>query len=131
MRIIHRATIAAALSACVVAALLAMPGRAAAQDAGPQSSAPSQDSAGQSYSVTNAYRVQRILADGTRVVLGDGTEWEVYLPDRPAVDRWRRGDVLVVRQAGVSQGEYDYTLVNGRTRDRVTARFGGEAPARR
>ncbi len=137
MRMINRATTVAALTLSVVATLLTAPSRAVAQDAesqeslGSRASALAQDSAGQFYSVASAHRVEHVLAGGTRVQLGDDTMWEVYLPDRPAVDRWRRGDVLIVREASISQGEFNYTLVNGRTRDRVAARFGGEAPADR
>jgi hypothetical protein len=125
----HAAAVAMRL-ACLLAVLLASASGAAAQETQPQGSPVALDSTTESYSVANAYRVQRILGDGGRIELGDGTVWEVYLPDRPAVNLWRRGDVLVVRPASLAQGEYDYTLVNGRTKDRVAARFAGSAPSR-
>ena len=77
-------------------------------------------------SVYNAHRVRRVINEGSHVVLADGTIWEVYLPDRPSVNTWRPGDVLVVRESSVSQGEYDYQLKDGRTRGAVYARLVGE-----
>jgi hypothetical protein len=81
-------------------------------------------------SVRDAQRIRRVIANGTHVVLNDGTVWEVYLPDRPAVDTWRPGDLLVVREAPVMQGEYDYTLKDGRTRKPVWVRLVGELSSR-
>ena len=77
-------------------------------------------------SVWNAQRVRRVIENGTRIVLTDGTVWEVYLPDRPAVDTWKPGDLLVVREAAVSQGDYDYTIRDARTRRAVSARLAGD-----
>jgi hypothetical protein len=71
-----------------------------------------------------------VINDGTHVVLADGTIWEVYLPDRPAVNTWRPGDLLIVRESSVTQGEYDYTLKDGRTRRAVYARLVGEVRGR-
>ena len=81
-------------------------------------------------SVYNAHRVTRVIDEGTRIVLADGTIWEVYLPDRPAVNTWRPGDLLIVRESSVTQGEYDYTLKDGRTRGAVYARLVGEVRGR-
>ena len=81
-------------------------------------------------SVWNAQRIRRVIGDGTHVVLTDGTIWEVYLPDRPAVDTWKPGDLLVVREAAVSQGEYDYTFKDGRTHKLVWARLVGDVSSR-
>ena len=108
--------------------------RAAAQDeSAPPPSQGVSDSA-RAYaapsSVSNAQRVSRVLQDGTHVVLTDGTIWEVYLPDRPAVNTWKAGDLLIVREAAVSQGDYDYTLKDGRTRRAVSARLVGDSNGR-
>src|ERR671921_453934 len=81
-------------------------------------------------SVWNAQRIRRVIDEGTHVVLTDGTVWEVYLPDRPAVNMWKAGDLLIVREAAVMQGEYDYTLRDGRTRKPVSARLVGDLSSR-
>ena len=81
-------------------------------------------------SVWNAQRVRRVMEDGTRVMLTDGTVWEVYLPDRPAVSTWKPGDLLIVREAAVSQGDYHYTIKDGRTRRAVSARLVGDSSER-
>jgi hypothetical protein len=146
MRIIDRAdsrTSAAstsALLAFLIAATLAAPVRAAAQGAvstqDPPSALESSSSAdsARSYdepsSVWNAHRLVRVMGDGTHVVLGDGTIWEIFLPDRPSVNTWRRGDLLVVRPSGVTQGDFDYSLIDGRTRRAVAARLVGAASRR-
>jgi hypothetical protein len=108
-------------------------GRAAAQSEGAegqQSSADSARSLGQPTSVWNAHRVVRVINEGSHVVLGDGSIWEIYLPDRPAVNTWRPGDLLVVRESSVTQGDYDYSLKDGRTRGAVAARLVGETNGR-
>ena len=108
--------------------------RAAAQDESPsQPTNGSVDSArvyAAPSSVWNAQRVRRVIEDGTRVVLTDGTVWEVYLPDRPSVSTWKPGDLLIVREAAVSQGDYDYTIKDGRTRGAVSAKLVGDASGR-
>jgi len=124
-----------AVIALALALALAAPRRAIAQEG-----TPSSDSAGamtdstrhydEESSVWNAHRVVRVLSDGGHVVLGDGTIWEIFLPDRPSVDTWRRGDLLVVRARPIAQGDYDYTLIDGRTRVEVAARLVGAAPRR-
>lgn len=119
--------------AALIALALAAPARAAAQEGITPENAPPADSA-RSYdepsSVWNAHRVVRVLGDGTHVVLGDGTIWEIFLPDRPSVNTWRRGDLLVVRERGIAQGDFDVSLVDGRTRGEVAARLVGAAPRR-
>jgi hypothetical protein len=129
--------------ATIVVTALAIAGagltqRAAAQeiDAAPQA-APQprsgEDSArayGEPTSVYNAHRVTRVINEGTHVVLADGTIWEIYLPDRPTVNTWRPGDLLIVRESSVTQGEFDYTLKDGRTRGAVYARLVGEVRGR-
>ncbi len=108
--------------------------RTAAQEinVAPQSRA-SDDSArayGEPTSVYNAHRLARVIDEGTHVVLADGTIWEIYLPDRPSVNTWRQGDLLVVRESSVTQGEYDYLLKDGRIRGAVRARLVGEVRGR-
>ncbi|HEY2848833.1 MAG TPA: hypothetical protein VGI97_03090 [Gemmatimonadaceae bacterium] len=100
----------------------AVPPTASAADSARPSGAPG--------SVWNAQRIRRVLGDGTHVMLTDGTVWEVYLPDRPSVDTWKPGDLLVVREAAVMQGEYDYTMKDGRTRKLVWARLVGDVGSR-
>jgi hypothetical protein len=107
---------------------------AAAQDT---TAAPNADSAvnsarayGAPSSVWNAQRIRRVIGDGSHVMLTDGTVWEVYLPDRPSVDTWKPGDLLVVREAAVMQGDYDYTMKDGRTRKLVWARLVGDVSSR-
>jgi len=122
------------VAAALTVACAAFAPRAAAQetDAAPQSRA-SDDSArayGEPTSVYNAHRVTRVIDEGSHVVIADGTIWEIYLPDRPAVNTWRPGDLLVVRESSVTQGEYDYLLKDGRTRGAVRARLVGEVRGR-
>jgi hypothetical protein len=107
---------------------------AAAQDT---TSAPNADSTvngarayGAPSSVWNTQPVRRVIGDGSHVMLTDGTVWEVYLPDRPSVDTWKSGDLLVVREAAVMQGEYDYTMKDGRTRKLVWVRLVGDVSSR-
>jgi hypothetical protein len=130
-------SIAAARAIALVAALLVgssmLSQRAAAQDESappPQGTVDSSRAYAAPSSVWNAQRVRRVLQDGTHVVLTDGTIWEVYLPDRPSVNTWKPGDLLVVREAAVSQGDYDYTLKDGRTRGAVKARLVGDSNGR-
>jgi hypothetical protein len=108
--------------------------RAAAQEinAAPQVRA-SDDSArayGEPTSVYNAHRLTQVIDEGTHVVLADGTIWEIYPPDHPSVNTWRPGDLLIVRESSVTQGEYDYLLKDGRTRGAVRARLVGEVRGR-
>jgi hypothetical protein len=122
------------LVAALLIASATLTQRSAAQDeSAPPPSQSTADSA-RAYappsSVWNAQRVRRVLQDGTHVVLTDGTIWEVYLPDRPSVNTWKPGDLLVVREAAVSQGDYDYTLKDGRTRGAVKARLVGDSNGR-
>lgn len=121
------------LAAMVVIASAALSLRASAQDvdqAPPTSGADSSRAYAEPTSVYNAHRVTRVIDEGTHVVLADGTIWEVYLPDRPAVNTWRTGDLLLVRESSVTQGDYDYTLKDGRTRGAVYARLVGEVGGR-
>lgn len=84
-------------------------------------------------SVRNGFRVVRIIADGSSVVLGDGTVWKIDPADRPTTDTWRVGDFVLVRRdpAPVRSGQetFDYTLSNGRDRrDPPRARLVGRVP---
>jgi hypothetical protein len=123
-----------ALAAALLIAIAALSARAAAQDTTtPQPSESAVDSSrgnGAPSSVWNAQRIRRVIDEGTHVVLTDGTVWEVYLPDRPSVNMWKSGDLLVVREAAVMQGEYRYTLEDGRTRKPVSARLVGDLYSR-
>lgn len=123
-----------AIAAMSVFASVTLAPRAAAQepDVLPQSRsrADSTRAYSEPRSVWNAHRVTRVIDEGTHVVLADGTIWEVYLPDRPAVNTWRPGDLLVVRESSVTQGDYDYRLKDGRTRGAVYARLVGEVEGR-
>lgn len=123
-----------ALVAALAVSSATLTQRAAAQDT---SASPASERAvdsarayGAPSSVWNAQRIRRVMGDGTHVMLTDGTVWEVYLPDRPSVDTWKPGDLLVVREAAVMQGEYDYTIKDGRTRKLVHARLVGDVSAR-
>ena len=123
-----------ALVAALLFASSALAPRATAQDT--SATPPSENAAdsarpsGAPASVWNAQRIRRVIGDGTHVMLTDGTVWEVYLPDRPSVDSWKPGDLLVVREAAVMQGEYDYTMKDGRTRKLVWARLVGDVGSR-
>ncbi len=118
--------------AALIVASVSLAQRANAQD----TSAPQQQGAdsARAYaapgSVWNAQRVRRVIDEGTHIVLTDGTIWEIYLPDRPAVSMWKPGDLLVVRESAVMQGDYDYTLRDGRTRGAVSARLVGDSNGR-
>ena len=125
---------ASARSLALISALLlssvAFTHSAAAQDSTATPSADSTANNARAYgapsSVWNAQRIRRVIGDGSHVMLTDGTVWEVYLPDRPSVDTWKPGDLLVVREAAVMQGDYDYTMKDGRTRKLVWARLVGD-----
>jgi hypothetical protein len=122
-----------ALAAMLALTSATMTGRAAAQDASAepqQNTADSARSLSQPTSVWNAHRVVRVINEGSHVVLGDGSIWEIYLPDRPSVNTWKPGDLLVVRESSVTQGDYDYSLKDGRTRGAVAARLVGETNGR-
>ena len=125
---------ALALSAALLLSSTMLAQRAAAQEPSeapaPGSAVDSARAYGAPSSVWNAQRIRRVIGDGTHVMLTDGTVWEVYLPDRPSVDTWKPGDLLVVREAAVMQGDYDYTMKDGRTRTLVHARLVGDASAR-
>lgn len=129
---------AGALAAFLIAMALAAPTRAAAQEGAqqgaqaPESASPADSARGydEPSSVWNAHRVVRVMNDGTHVVLGDGTIWEIFLPDRPSVNTWRRGDLLLVRERSIAQGDFDYSLIDGRTRGEVAARLVGAVSRR-
>ncbi|MEO8879919.1 MAG: hypothetical protein ABI446_05935 [Gemmatimonadaceae bacterium] len=121
------------IATMLVVAIGAFSQRVAAQEtdeATPSRNADTSRAYSEPTSVYNAHRVTRVIDEGTHVVLADGTIWEVYLPDRPAVNTWRPGDLLIVRESSVTQGDYDYTLKDGRTRGAVYARLVGEGRGR-
>jgi hypothetical protein len=123
-----------AVGAALLLSSAALAQRAAAQDTSASPSTESTVDSARAHaapsSVWNAQRIRRVIGDGTHVMLTDGTVWEVYLPDRPAVDTWKPGDLLVVREAAVMQGDYDYTMKDGRTHKLVWARLVGDVSAR-
>jgi hypothetical protein len=125
---------ALALASALLISSLTLTQRVAAQDTSAAPNADSTASSARAYgapsSVWNAQRIRRVIGDGSHVMLTDGTVWEVYLPDRPSVDTWKPGDLLVVREAAVLQGDYDYTMKDGRTRKLVWARLVGDVSSR-
>jgi hypothetical protein len=76
-------------------------------------------------SVVPGLRIVAVADGGTFITLQDGTEWEVYLPDRTSTVQWRRGDWVTVKLAPIAQGRYDYRLGNGRTDTGAIAKFRG------
>jgi hypothetical protein len=77
------------------------------------------------HKLANGAQMLRSIDGSTFIMLADGTMWEIYLPHRPQAEMWRSGDLIQVRQAAVVQGEFDYQLVNGVSRNTVSARFAG------
>ena len=60
-------------------------------------------------------RIAEILDGGTKIVLGDGTIWEVNLPDRPATTTWKQGDYVIVAARAIElNNTYFFQLINGR-----------------
>lgn len=78
----------------------------------------------------SAIGIADVAAGGTLVVLGDGTMWEVYLPDRVKTVAWSRGESVRVRPASVEIGSYDYELLNGGEANRAMVRFRGRSDVR-
>ena len=78
----------------------------------------------------SAVPIVDLAAGGTLIILGDGTIWEVYLPDRPTTDAWAPGESVLVRRAPAGVNGYDYELINGGEADGVLARFRGRSDAR-
>lgn len=76
-------------------------------------------------SVVPGLRIVDVADDGTFITLQDGTEWEVFLPDRTSTVQWRRGDWVTVKLAPIAQGRYQYRLGNGRTDTDAVAKFRG------
>lgn len=60
-------------------------------------------------------RIAEVENGGTEILLADGTEWEVYLPNRPTTATWTTGDYLIVAGRAVElNGKYFFQLINGR-----------------
>ena len=60
-------------------------------------------------------RIADVLEGGTRIVLSDGTIWEVNLPDRPSTTRWQKGDYVIVAGRAIEiNNTYFFELINGR-----------------
>lgn len=77
------------------------------------------------HKLPNGAQMLRSIDGSTFVMLADGTMWEIYLPHRGNAEMWRAGDLIQVRQAAASVGEFDYQLMNGAARNTVSARFAG------
>jgi hypothetical protein len=78
----------------------------------------------------SATAIADVAAGGTLIVLGDGTIWEVYLPDRVKTASWSAGEAVRVRAAAVEIGSFDYELLNGGEANRALVRFRGRSDAR-
>jgi hypothetical protein len=78
----------------------------------------------------SAVSIADVAAGGSLVVLGDGTIWEVYLPDRVRTDAWSSGESVRVRRASVAVGGFDHELLNGGEADRALVRFRGRSDVR-
>ena len=110
------------LVAAMAAAMLAAPttGRAQGEHA---------DSVDAGQTAPN--RIVAVRQGGTLVRLADGTEWRVYLSDRPTADAWKRGDQIRVAYLPVvvgATGSYRYKLVNDTAGSTVAAQFLGHVP---
>ena len=75
------------------------------------------------------YAITSNIEGGAFIALGNGTMWEVYLPDVPKTVGWRVGADLVVRRAATSQNVgqniYDFVLINGATGSMAHAKYRG------
>jgi hypothetical protein len=114
----------ALLMGTLAAAMLATPRMVRAQG--------ESTTAGTDSSQTVPNRVVAVQEGGSVVTLADGTEWRVYLSDRPTADAWRRGDHVHLAYLPVvvgDTGQYRYLLVNDTTGSRVAVRYVGRANA--
>lgn len=114
----------ALLIGTLAAAMLAAPRLVRAQGE------PAMAAADSSQAVPN--RIVAVEEGGSVVTLADGTEWRVYLADRPTADAWRRGDHVHLAYLPVvvgDDGQYRYLLVNDSTGSRVAVRYVGRADA--
>ncbi|HEX6535335.1 MAG TPA: hypothetical protein VF041_12130 [Gemmatimonadaceae bacterium] len=80
-------------------------------------------------SIVPGLRIVNVENDGAFVTLQDGTEWEVYLPDRPSTAIWRRGDFVTVKLRPIAQGRYTYELTDGRTDTDAAVKLRGRVRA--
>ena len=72
-------------------------------------------------------RIAEVKDGGTYILLSDGTEWEVYLPNRPSTMTWGSGDYLIVAGRAVElNGQYFFQLVNGRDGSSAAVRWRGK-----
>jgi len=79
------------------------------------SNAPANETYAGPLAVPYGARIAEVKDGGTYILLSDGTEWEVYLPNRPATTTWATGDYLIVAGRAVEQnGKYYFQLINGR-----------------
>ena len=76
-------------------------------------------------------RIAHVAESGTFITLRDGTEWEVYLPNRTSTVGWLEGDFVIVKLAplgqNIDQRAYTYELINGRAESAAVVRFKGKS----
>ena len=77
------------------------------------------------YTMPPGARVVGTPEEGGYVTLADGTQWEIYLPDRTTTVTWQRGDYVSVSRAPAGVGDFDHLLVNAPANARAYARFVG------
>jgi len=77
------------------------------------------------YTMPPGARVVGTPEDGGYVTLADGTQWEIYLPDRTTTVTWQRGDYVSVSRAPAGVGDFDHVLMNAPANARAYARFVG------
>ena len=72
-------------------------------------------------------RIAEILDGATKIVLTDGTIWEVNLPDRPSTSTWQKGDYVIVAARPVQLNDtYFYELINGRAETHAAVAWRGK-----
>lgn len=82
-------------------------------------------------SIVPGLRIANVEGDGSFITLQDGTQWEVYLPDRPSTATWRQGDFVTVKLRPIAEGRYTYELTDGRTDSDAAVKLRGRARAGR
>jgi hypothetical protein len=77
--------------------------------------APNETYAGPAAGLPYGSRIADVLDGGTKIVLADGTIWEVNLPDRPSTTRWQKGDYVIVAARAIQiNNVFFFELINGR-----------------
>jgi hypothetical protein len=104
-------------------------GAQAANDAAssPGGDAPANESYAGPLAVPYGSRIAEVKDGGTYILLSDGTEWEVYLPNRPSTITWQQGDYLIVAGRAVElNGQYFFQLFNGKDGSSAAVRWRGK-----